>query len=332
MAANNRNIEVKQVPLNMKWSDAEAKKAASEYRYISVGTGKTTGRRTLAAAQASWKKPGHEDEIWLPDVRVVGPRDKVREVLEIWGFAQDQIDEIMGNAITRDNYETSMKDEVEQEISGYNRIAQEKKQSKKANAEPTMDLKAIPVMAKMLRNGKVREVSDASQATGEKRQTRSGKIKTLQERLAELRDNEVVDVSKMEDNGKGAKNIPIPRADSKSSRKGPFGDLQIVSTNLERYLKAVELLGGYEREAEEAKLAFAGVAAPVAAPAPVLAPVPEPAAAAKRPTIQPRPVKEEVKVEAAKPVAPAAAPAPIPVIGKSASRVNPMPLLRKPPQ
>lgn len=254
------------VPANLRWSKALAETASENHYYLYVG-GTKVGHRTLSGAERTWKKPGQGENIFITAARVTGSPQDVAETLSYAGFSQAEINALFAEAINKDNYQSSKKAEYDAEVAAYKAIADKK------TAAPTYAFSSLGWFADNLGAAKVS--SKAGEKKGAAAAGKGRRGESLAEKLKGLAAGKVLDVSAMDlATGSGVRTINTPKPTGRSGKAGSVA-IPIVSNDLARYIKALELAygaGAQQQYAADIDLvrrmltARAAPAAPVATP------------------------------------------------------------------
>jgi hypothetical protein len=273
----------------LKWSAEAAEKHAKKGSFIRVG-GAQVGNRVLSGAErTSWSKTTNPDEyntIFHTGYRITGTPENVRMALESAGVTPDQVAQILATSIDRTNWQTTMKGEYDKEIASHAALKGTKPVSE------GYDWPQIFWFAQNLKSAVI-ATSGGQQKGPATSPGRARGGESLGEKLRKLAPGKVIDVSNMDLNtGKGIRTVPQP----KSAKSGKFGDFRrgvnIISNNLQTYIRALQLAFGADAEttyASEIDLVskqlsgtpvFAAAPAPFAAQPPRVAPLAAPAVGA----------------------------------------------------
>jgi alkylhydroperoxidase/carboxymuconolactone decarboxylase family protein YurZ len=252
-----------------RWSRDAAQKAQAKGAFLRVG-GNQVSRRFLSGAKRSWANvanPDEHDTIFHTGYRITGTPTNVRIALESAGVTADEIAQIMATAITRDNWNTTMAAQYEAEINARNALK---------TATPVTEGYEWPQILWFAQNLKSAVFTTKAPTTEQRavggspgRRTRG---ETLAEKLRNLKDDKVIDVSGYDpQTGKHAKTTAKP----KTAKSGKFGDFRrgvnIISNNIENYIRALQTIYGpdaevtYAPEIEYVRNQLAGGATPFTA-------------------------------------------------------------------
>ena len=222
-------------------------------------------------------------DIWLlqPEVifqtgyRVAGLPETIRQVLAEQGISSVDIEQVVHDAITSGNYGTTMAPVYNQEMEDYQKWlrAATKANSQAGGAKMWDIILAVNPQAAL----SVRTAAQAKAMGLEAPMRKTARGKSFDDRIASLAAGKVLDVSKLQPNGTGARAIDA----GKTGRKYGVPTLPIVSADLEHYLMAVRLLSGgeakYSDEIAQMEQIFsqrrAAFGGPPAAPRPIPVPV-----------------------------------------------------------
>ncbi|CAH6420787.1 Hypothetical protein HVR_LOCUS1291 [uncultured virus] len=252
------------VPAGFRWSVDAANKAGAKGAFLRVGGPQVT-RRFLSGAKRSWASadPLENQTVFSTQYRITGTPDNIRTALTYAGIGVDQINQILAAAITRDNFATTMKGTVDQELEAHAALK---------GAKPAVQGYDWPQILWFAQNLKSAVIATK---TGEQRGAvtspgRAGTGESLADKIKKLVAGKVLDVSNMDINtGKGVRTISAP----KTAKSGKFGTgrVPIISNNLEKYIRAIQLAYGagaeeqYAADIQVVRQALANVAAPMIA-------------------------------------------------------------------
>ena len=254
------------VPSGYKWSVEAANKAAANGYYMRVGGDKGVTKRLLSGAAKSWAKgdPQESESVFLPAYRITGTPAAVRQALAYAGRPEAEIAQALAGAITKFNYQSTMKAQYDTEVNGT-------KAGTKAAAPKAahFSFAEIVVLADSLKDVQVgrKEGKAPAAAGGAKGKSAAA---GLADRIAKAAAaGKVLDVSTMDALGHGAKLVAKPTTER--THKVGTVRLAIISNNIDTYIQAIRLAygeGGLTTYAEDiaavrARLSGAG-AAPVA--------------------------------------------------------------------
>jgi len=197
---------INMVPAGFKWSAEAAGKAAQKGAFLRVG-GLTVTRRSLSGARRSWQSddPNVNQTIFNVQYRITGTPQNVALALQYAGFDNNQIQRILNDSITKDNYQTTMAAAYNTEIQNREGLKGDKPAAEGFNWDQILwfaqNLKGAVIQTK----------------TGEQRGAvaspgRAGAGDSLAEKIKKLPAGKVLDVSGMDVNtGKGVRAVPAPK-------------------------------------------------------------------------------------------------------------------------
>jgi hypothetical protein len=265
------------VPAGFRWTADSATKARAKGAFVRVG-GPQLSRRFLSGANRSWAKPNPEEynTIFHTGYRITGTPEAVQTALAYAGVPASDIQQVLATSITRNNFDTTMAAAVKQELAEHTAVKQTK---------PTTEGYEWEQVLWFAQNVKtaVIQTKTGEQKGGVTSSGRAGTGESLGEKVRKIAQGKVLDVSGMDMNtGKGVRTIAAPR----TAKSGKFGTARvpIISNNIDKYIRAIQLAYGAEGEQAYAQdiqvvnqaLSNAGVAT-IAAPLPsVLTKVPSP--------------------------------------------------------
>jgi hypothetical protein len=283
------------IPTGLKWSTKSAQTAAEKGKYVRVDPSrKTTGERTISNAVKYWEStdPAENNDIFLKfeitdaagnnvPVTITGRSEDVRQALLNAKFDASTVDQLLQRAITKQNYQTSMKAQYDQEIA---RSEELKKRAKNTTTAYSFD--NILWFAANLKNatyGTDGGSSKGASVTSPSR--RGGGRESLADRVQKLDADSVLDVSNYDiAAGTGARKTKQP---GPTSSKIGIQGIPIVSNNYDKYVAALKSVYGdavesqYAAQLAQLRQALSAKSAPAAtSAAPVPTGVPPPGAPA----------------------------------------------------
>lgn len=212
--------------------------------------GKRTSKNNLSlgGAEDIWKK--YPDFIYEPFFRLAGTPDNVRTVLlDLTDNNVAKADSLIDKAITSENYDVPLAeggqmetfDQIYQEYKASRVLAKKNKiEGYNAAGQPIPTLDILPAIKEALKEGEVTEKTKPL-APSRKRVTSTKATQNLLFRMEHLPAGKVLNVSKLDKEGKGARTINTPSNQSKFVGFD-IGQLPIVSDNLEGYTNAIREL------------------------------------------------------------------------------------------
>lgn len=250
------------IPAGFRWTTEAATAAAEKGSFLRVG-GDTVTRRTLSGAKKSWArdKPEENRSIFLLEHRITGTPENVRTALQYAGFSEDEINRAIANAITAENYQTTKAADYDAELARYAATRRTKP------AVEGYDYEQILWFGQNIKSAQI------GTKTGEARGAvavggRAGPTESLADKIRKLGADKVLDVSNMDVNtGKGVRTVPTP----KTAKSGKFGTkrVPIISNNIDKYVRALELAYGadartqFAQDIQQVSNALMGPGAPV---------------------------------------------------------------------
>lgn len=230
------------VPAGYKWSNDAAAKAAAKGQFLRVG-GQSVTRRFLSGAKRSWTnvKPEENQTIFHTGYRITGTPEAVRTALQYAGVSAADIQQVLATAITRDNYQSTMAQAVNEEM-GKHLAAKGKKPVAEGYEWDQVLWFAQNIKTAVIAT-KTGETKGAVQTGG-----KVGTADSLADKIKKLPAGKVIDVSNMDvQTGKGLRTQPAPKTD----RAGKYGTgrVPIISNDINKYIRAIQLAYGPEGEA-----------------------------------------------------------------------------------
>ena len=225
-----------------RWTPEMAEKALHECKYIKAGD--KTGPRVITGARRMWEKPGHEDDVYLPIERLTGSREEVASILRAAGKSESEIAHALANAYTKESVlgpNATKREAFEREEQACRQYRQglAKKSEKPFRtisemAELIKGISGSNTSSKKAPNNKKKSTNATTTTT-----TNKGPRTSLSSKIKNLAAGKVIDVSKMNEDGTGAKTANQPKP---SSKKIGVEGLPLVSSNPETYARAISIL------------------------------------------------------------------------------------------
>jgi len=238
------------VPAGFRWTVDAGTKAGAKGAFLRVG-GQQVTRRFLSGAKRSWAStdPAENQTVFHTGYRITGTPENIRTALAYAGLGEDQIAQILASVITRDNWQTTMADEVQRELA----LREGLKQAKPA-AEGGYGLNDILWFAQNLKSA-VFQTKTGEQKGPVTSPGRAGAGESLADKVRKLAAGKVLDVSNMDiHTGKGVRTVAAP----KTWKSGKYGSIDpvsrqyripIISNDLNKYIRAIQLAYGADQEA-----------------------------------------------------------------------------------
>lgn len=217
-------------------TDEMVNKASNDHYYIKVGPKK--GTLVLTGAARRWKT--YPQDIYVPAYRIVGNVDDVAEALRISGIKDEEIRRSLNEAYTADNYNTTKKQQFEEELELYKQW-KKTAAAKKDKNESKYTLDDLDRIIDALTEARPAKRTQKKRGSANKKTSESNLKKRFLEALEKLGTENAVylDVSNMKDgykNVKGVKVLPGP-----NSKKVYVEGIPIISSNPQNYATVVRL-------------------------------------------------------------------------------------------
>lgn len=206
-------------------SEMEAAKRSSQFVFV---TETNNSMSNMTQATKMWVSS--PEVIYQTGYRIAGSPQDIAAELQSLGIFKADIDNLVATAVNNTNYQTSMAALYHQEILAYKNFRKAVNKSGLESQGTTLEtlVKTFnPELMLEKKKGKAKGHVD------------------LAERIVELKSGHVLDVSKLEPNGTGARSIPPP---SVRSKKYGSPNLPIVSSDFEHYLMAIRMLPNGEEK------------------------------------------------------------------------------------
>lgn len=290
-------------------TQARIQNAADTHSYIKVGN--KVSSLFITGAETQWKKA--DSLVYLPSYRLAGTKEDIITALKnSVNMSDSEIQSALQDAYTSKNYnlpysQGGLKENFDSERSACEAY---KKQQNLAKPKKEKKVPTIDEVSKQLgtANFTVNTVEKAAKkpSTGAGRGNRGGfKRIELSQRLKDLPNGKMLDVSKMAENGSGVKMVDRPQITSRT-KKFYVDGVQLLSSDEEKFVQGLRLLKYSDSQIEDLRRKYqdavsrAKPVTPVAAPAATtLAPV-----AIKAPTVAPAVTAAPTTVGGVKPGGP----------------------------
>lgn len=235
------------VYLGLVWDRRDAEKAKLKHTFIRVSQSNKRSERKISGAERLWSNKETEDEIYLVNYRISGKPKDVAIALNTAGYTEEQVEEAMVTALSKDTYQTSNKEIYDEELQQLKKFLEEEHVRQK---QEQVDW---PTLFKI-----AQDIKHANIIIRETPRVGIGRRSTLLEKYKDVQSKEgkVVDVSKMTKDGTPVtvKNKPT----SERSRSVFIDAVPVISSNEKSFLRALEMLynaGEFESEKEYRKTA-----------------------------------------------------------------------------
>nr|WIL04454.1 hypothetical protein Clen_524 [Cedratvirus lena] len=238
-------------------TDATIKKNVKEGTFFRV-RGKKSVKNNLSIGGAKNKFKAEPKFIYVPaDLNLAGTEEDVVAVLEKL-VPEDEIDEVLRQAITSENYNVpesqgGKKEIFDELVRDYNLKqkgeAERRQEGISASGKPIVTLGMLDYIISNLDNAVETAPSKATTGTPKgpsrtksaKTAAPSSRVKTLSSKIAALAEGKVLNVSKMDANGVGARVVNTPGPNS-TIVGVDLNEIPIVSSTEEGYANALDVL------------------------------------------------------------------------------------------
>lgn len=227
----------------LRWSEEARNRAAEKHSFIRVTEvpSKPLAYRHLSGAARKWTSddPNENSSIFHLGTRITGTPTAVVAALRGAKMSDAEIQKVLDNSITANNYQTTMAAAYQNEIAAH-------KRAREAADKPIgYNLDAINWFSDNIQLATVAKKSGYQKSTATATARPASSIgEMLVQKIKALREGKVLDVSGLNLlSGKGTRSAPKP---GQQSRSGKFGSdrLKMVSNDLEKYRRAVEFIYG----------------------------------------------------------------------------------------
>lgn len=230
------------VEIGLRWSAESAAKHAATNSFIRVG-GEKSSTRFLSGASRSWSNPNPEENstVFVLPLRISGTPKHITEALKLAQppYTEDEINEYLGDAISKDNHQNTKKDEYEEEIKAYKKMKEEKIPVEHYSAEQ-LNWFCDP---EVIKNVRVENKKNPPKTQGnESVKTRTAPGASIKERIEKLNDGFILDISGMTPDYKNIKTKPVP----KTNKSGKFYSvpLPFLTNDYDKYYDIVNHVYG----------------------------------------------------------------------------------------
>lgn len=294
MASQTLSAQSVTVPANYKVTTSNLKNAASKALFVRVGKDKVT-YRSLSGAPKLWNStdPAENNDIFIltptgptaesPEgstLRLTGTMQDVYQALTYLGYEANMIQQILQQAITKDNYQTTMRDLFEQEKANHKTL------SSSARKQGRYAPEHFIFFANNLDKAEIIDGTGAKKAVRSKKAPKSpkgikGSRKSLRERyeIAAAKENKAIDVSEIDlesAEGKGAKSVEWDVNKNHKGNKILVPGTRVVTNNVDKLIHALKVMYGEAQLPKYAdiinsarqQLASKSIAPPMALPVP----------------------------------------------------------------
>jgi len=226
-----------------KLTEAKIQLAQNNHKYI-----KADGNGDLMITGASNYWIQHPTYHYIPRFRIAGSVEDIRSLLKDYGLGERELNEVISNSYNLNSVEFERKQEFEREVEE----VKEYKKNRPKDRVPLLDLSDVHSKVKSRDFTVVSTVTknkDGILVQEAKKNKRKGikRNMSFQERVENVEDGFVLDVSTLTSDGKGSKYIKAP---TELSSKKPFNDFRLVSNTLDGMRHALTLLGQENRFTE----------------------------------------------------------------------------------
>lgn len=233
------------VPAGLRWTLKGAENHLEKRTFIRVGGDKIT-TRILSGAPRSWKKDDPEESLTVFNLqyRITGTPENITAALRSYEepFGDEQIAEILADCISKDNYQTTKKEEYEEETNACKGLKQDKVAVVHYTTEQLLWFGSPETMKNMKVENKKSNASSANTSLVKTRVSPGG---TLTERVEKLNTGvSLLDVSGMDEKFKGVLTKPIPKTNK--SGKVWSDQLPFLTDDYDKYYRAVHHVYGDE--------------------------------------------------------------------------------------
>ena len=245
------NTQAQIVSRGMRWTSEMMERAKGGHFYYKIGD--KSGQLYLSGAGARWKKPEYSRYIYIPSLRIAGNPEDLKTLLQSINASDKEIKDYFSNSYTSQNISVPVKnggmhEKYEAEVLEYSRFRETQSSVKDTSTGPTISLNMLNGLlgviqqAEAVRTVRTKPVQAAGSGSsgGGSASKRPGRRVPLSQRISNLRQGQVLDVTGMRDDGTGAKIIAQPGIGS--GKMGCTLISGIVSSNLETFRVALQQL------------------------------------------------------------------------------------------
>jgi len=230
------------VELGLRWSNDSAEKHSVNKSFIRVG-GEKASTRFLSGALRSWSNPNPEENmtIFVVPLRISGTEEHIKESLKLAQppYKEEEINEFLEDAITKENYQTSKAEEYNEEIAAYKKMKEDKVPVEHYSVEQ-LNWFCDP---EIIKNVRVESKKSAPKTQGnESVKTRTAPGASIKERIEKLNEGFILDISGMTSDYKNIKTKPVP----KTNKSGKFysAPLPFLTNDYDKYYEIINHVYG----------------------------------------------------------------------------------------
>ena len=230
------------VEMGLRWSNDSAEKHSLTKSFIRVG-GEKASTRFLSGASRSWSNPNSEENmtVFVLPLRISGTADHIKEALKLAQppYTEEEINEFLKDAITKDNYQTTKAEEYDEEIASYKKMKEDKVPVEHYSVEQ-LNWFCDP---DIIKNVRVESKKSAPKTQGnESVKSRTAPGASIKERIEKLNDGFILDISGMTSDYKNIKTKPIP----KTNKSGKFysAPLPFLTNDYDKYYEIINHVYG----------------------------------------------------------------------------------------
>lgn len=230
------------VEIGLRWSNDSAEKHAVNNSFIRVG-GEKASTRFLSGAPRSWSNSdsGENMTVFILPLRISGTAEHIKESLKLAQppYTDEEINNYLKDAITKDNYQSTKKEEYEAEIASYKKMKTDKVPIEHYSVEQ-LNWFCDP---EIIKNVRVESKKSVPKTQGnESVKTRTAPGASIKERIEKLNDGFIFDISGMTSDYKNIKTKPVP----KTNKSGKFYSvpLPFLTNDYDKYYEIVNHVYG----------------------------------------------------------------------------------------
>lgn len=230
------------VEIGLRWSTDSAEKHANSNSFIRVG-GEKASTRFLSGAPRSWSSTNPEENmtVFVLPLRISGTAEHIKESLRLAqpSYPEEEINEFLSEAITKDNYQSTKAEEYQAEIDAYKKMKTDKVPVEHYSVEQ-LNWFCDP---EIIKNVRVESKKSAPKTQGnESVKTRSAPGASIKERIEKLNEGFILDISGMTSDYKNIKTKPVP----KTNKSGKFYSvpLPFLTNDYDKYYEIVNHVYG----------------------------------------------------------------------------------------
>lgn len=221
-------------------------KAKEGHYYNKVGQKKSGSQLFLTGTAKKWPKSG-TDIVYAPLIRIAGTVEDIKDVLESNDFTQEDVETVLDSLYTVENYSVpesqgGAKERFDAEFEECLKYKKTVNQNKPKKVKTVLSRNEVDRLLDKASEYKLAEKEKAPKGNGNTSNKKGGfQPKPIKDRLKDLKEGKLLDVSKMNANGSNVKLADPPNVTARTKRIHVPG-IPILSSSEENFVQALKLL------------------------------------------------------------------------------------------